>query len=494
MQYAELSDFFYVWLKRTAGHFCPHLFSRELTQKANEAVANPARFKDFDKKNARSLARADYQAKMTRIFAEAHRVLVDDGVMTVIFSHKEAEAWDTLGQALIESGFQIDTSWPVHSESENSLHQAKKAAAASNILLACHKRAVKDEAVWWEDLVREVRQVARQSAERFRAQGVQGVDLYISTFGPVLSVISGRWPVFTSEVDPQTGDPRTLRPEEALNLARREVADMRLQGMLLGRAVEFDLVTDWYLLAWDSFRAERFPYDDARKLALALGIDIDKELRRLRIVAKKQSAVILQEPKQRRRTGLADTEAQSFERLIDAAHALMVAYREDGIRGAETFLRRTRLAEDGRFQALLQGMVNAIPRTKIKGRYVRPEAEDLEGLGVLFPDLEYPRGAPVGLRNRPSVASTCLLKALEGSTVESGFRNIPDLRPGYSTGDDLVKNFYIPVLSCSKNLDRSAGFFTSSSLSIAARGLARFIANDGRMRLLVGSELREGGC
>ena len=97
VQYAELSDFFYVWLKRTAGHLYPHMFSEELTEKATEAVANPARFKEFDKRNASKLARADYQAKMTRIFAEAHRVLVDDGVMTVMFSHKEAEAWDTLG-------------------------------------------------------------------------------------------------------------------------------------------------------------------------------------------------------------------------------------------------------------------------------------------------------------------------------------------------------------------------------------------------------------
>ena len=394
VQYAELSDFFYVWLKRTAGHLYPHLFSGELTEKATEAVANPARFQEFDRRNATKLARADYQAKMTRIFAEAHRVLVDDGLLTVMFSHKEAEAWDTLGQSLIESGFQIDTSWPVHSESEHSLHQAKKAAAASTILLACHKRTGEGEPVWWDDLVGEVRRVARESAERFRAEGVEGVDLYISTFGPVLSVISRQWPVFTSEVDTETGEPCKLRPEDALTLARREVADMRLRGMLSGRKVEFDPVTDWYLLAWDSFRAMAFPYDDARKLAFALGIDLDRDLRRLKIVVKKQSTVVLQEPKQRRRTGLADTEAESFERLIDAAHALMVTYREDGITGANEFLRRTRLGDDHRFQALLQAMVNAIPRTKIKGRFVRPEAEDLDGLGVLFPDLEFPEDPP----------------------------------------------------------------------------------------------------
>lgn len=394
VQYAELSDFFYVWLKRTAGRLYPDLFSAELTEKATEAVANPARFKEFDGRNATALARADYQAKMTRIFAEAHRVLVDGGVLTVMFSHKDAGAWDTLGQSLIESGFQIDTSWPVHSESEHSLHQAKKAAAASNILLACHKRPGGGDPVWWDDLVADVRRVARDSAERFRAEGVDGVDLYISTFGPVLSVISRRWPVLTSEVDPDTGEPRRLRPEEALTLARREVADMRLTGMLEGRKVEFDPVTDWYLLAWDSFRAADFPYDDARKLALALGIDIDQDLRRARIVVKKQSMVRLQEPKQRRRTGLADTEAESFGRLIDAAHALMVTYQEDGIRGAEAFLRRTRLGDDSRFSALLQAMVYAIPRTKIKGRFVRPEAKDLDRLGILFPDLEFPDEPP----------------------------------------------------------------------------------------------------
>lgn len=394
VQFAELSDFFYVWLKRTAGNLYPRLFDLELSEKATEAVSNPARFAILDKKNARKLARADYQAKMTRIFSEAHRVLVEGGMLTVMFNHKEAEAWDTLGRALIEGGFRIGTSWPVHTESQHSLHQAKKAAAASTILLACHKRTGNDDPVWWDDLVDEVRRTARDSAKRFRKEGIGGVDLYISTFGPVLSVISRQWPVFTSEVDPETGEPRKLRPEEALKLARREVADLRLRGMLSGHQVEFDPITDWYLLAWDSFQAKEFPYDDARKLALALGIDLDRELRRLKIVVKKQSSVVLQEPKQRRRPGLADTEATSFERLLDAAHALMVTHREDGVLGAEGFLRRTGLGEDSRFHALLQGMVNAIPRTKIKGRFVRPEAEDLDGLGILFPDLEFPEDPP----------------------------------------------------------------------------------------------------
>ena len=389
VQYAELSDFFYVWLKRTAGHLYPQFFDTELTDKASEAVSNPARFVEFDKKNAKQLARQDYEAKMTNIFAEAHRVLRDDGVLTVMFNHKKVEAWDALGRSLIEGGFEVLTSWPVHTESEHSLHQAKKAAAASTILLTCCKRTSESDPAWWDDLKSEVRRVARDKAAEYTADGIGGVDLYIATFGPVLSIISRQWPVHTSVADPNTGEPVPLRPEEALDLARQEVADLRLRGLALGRPVQFDPVTDWYLLAWDAFRAVKFPYDEARKLAFAAGLDLDNDLRRPRIVTKKAGSVILQEPKARR-VKHADPDAVAFERLIDSAHALMNAWREDGTNGAEAFLERTRLTSDPQFESLLQALINAIPRTKKHGVFIRPEAAALDALTFLFPDLQVP--------------------------------------------------------------------------------------------------------
>ncbi len=83
-----------------------------------------------------------------------------------------------------------------------------------------------------------------------------------------LAILSENWPVLTSQIDERTGEP-TLKPEIALDLAREVVVDLRRQGLLLGRAVQFDPVTDWYLMAWDAFRAEKFPADEARKLAIA---------------------------------------------------------------------------------------------------------------------------------------------------------------------------------------------------------------------------------
>ncbi len=217
VMYAELSDFFYVWLKRSVGHLYPNFFRDALTNKDDEAVANPARFSPLSPggergrgRGVKALAEKDYERKMAACFREMHRTLRDDGILTVMFTHKRVEAWDTLGAALIGAGFTIKASWPVHTESEHSLHQAKKNAAASTILLVCRKRALTptpaghplsqtwergtggEGSVWWDDLQPRVRRVAREKAAQFAAQGVGGVDLYISTFGPVLSVIS-RW-------------------------------------------------------------------------------------------------------------------------------------------------------------------------------------------------------------------------------------------------------------------------------------------------------------
>ncbi|MBC7227471.1 MAG: DUF1156 domain-containing protein [Thermoflexales bacterium] len=400
VMYAELSDFFYVWLKRTVGHLYPEWFAGPLTDKDAEAVANPARFRGVGAGQARVLAERDYERKMTAAFREIYRVLRDDGVLTVMFTHKKVEAWDALAAALIEAGFTVESSWPVHTESEHSLHQAKKNAARSTILLCCRKRTSSllpaaggdwgtGDDVWWDDLAPEVQRVAREKAEEFAKQGISGVDLYLSVFGPVLSVISRRWPVWMREVDERTGAPKVLRPETALDLARQEVIRLRKRGLLGGREVRFDPVTDWVLMAWDAFRAERFPADEARKLAIALGLDVERDLVRARVVSKAGDDVVLLEPKARRGKGRVDPQAERFEAWLDAVHTAMLVYEEDGAAACEAFLKRTGLMGDATFRACLQAMLNAVPRTRVRGKFVRPEAEVLDRLRLaFFPDLE----------------------------------------------------------------------------------------------------------
>jgi len=412
VQYGELSDFFYVWMKRSLSDVHPELLnSFVLVPKDEEAVANPARFAFAKKK--KELARQDYENKMLACFREMHRLLADEGVLTVMFTHKQVAAWDTLGTALIRAGFRIDASWPVHTESEHSLHQAKKNAAASTILLVCRKRAPapSDEhtqsrdrkgaaedagrraggaagPVWWDDLKGRVRETARQKAAEFQAQGIGGVDLYISTFGPVLSIISENWPVLTSQTDPHTGDPLPLNPGEALDLARQEVVNLRKQGLLLGRSVEFDPVTDWYLMAWDAFKAEEFRADEARKLALVLGLDLERDIvRDKRLVTKKGANVVLNLPPRRRKRGMVDPEAEGFVHLIDAVHTMMMIYEEDGAKACQRFVNKLGLRTDSRIKALVQALMEAIPATRGKdGNFLRPEMATLDRLRMLFWD------------------------------------------------------------------------------------------------------------
>lgn len=396
VMYAELADFFYVWERRTLGLVWPELFESELTDKDQEAVANPSRFVHAGKRK-KELATLDYERKMTAIFEECRRVLVDAGVMTVMFTHKKAEAWDTLGQSLLEAGFTVEASWPVPTESAHSLHQARKNSAASTIFLVCRKRPMRDhdDRTFFDSIEGEVRAAARDAYTRFTDLGLDGVDRLLATYGPALSVLSDHWPVYSSAPDAD-GRSRLLRPDEALQVAQEEV--VRLQrSRLVSTEIEYDAITDWWLVAWDMFGAREFPFDEARKLAFAVGgVDID-DLVRGKVLAKKSGSVELVPPRTRVRR---DAESElpgvnrdraSFPVALDALHTALYVVDLDGISAARAWLEQRQLTSDPRFESLVAAAVRAVPRTRDKGELTLVEADLLERLArAVFEDIEIP--------------------------------------------------------------------------------------------------------
>ncbi len=406
VMYAECSDYFYVWLKRSLRGTWPEFIELPLTDKQAEAVANIALFKDVAApvvrghrnaskgKTAVELADARYEELLTQAFREASRVLKPDGVLTVMFTHKRVDAWDTLGAALLDAGFSINASWPVHTEFEHSLHQAKKNAAASTIFLACRKRA-NSEPTYWADIRRDVKRAAENAAHRFAGLGIAGVDLTIATFGPVLSVLSDRWPVYTGELDAD-GHPGVLRPDAALDLARERVAVLKKRGLLAGKDVDFDRVSDWWLLAWNDFRAAEFPFDEARKLSIATHLEVDELANLHRIIKQGSGTVTLLTPAQRRTAGRLDPDASSWPTWLDRLQSLMLVYDEEGLAAARAWLARTGLADDPRFIDMVHAALNAVPRVKDKDDFARPEARILDSLrGALFDQIPAPAGETV---------------------------------------------------------------------------------------------------
>ncbi len=397
VMYAELADYFYVWHKRTLGRLWPNLFADQLTNKHDEAVTNKARFTHAGRR-AGALADHDYTAKMAAIFAECHRVLEPNGAMTVMFTHKRADAWDSLGTALLQAGFEIRASWPVHTESEQSLHQARQNAVRSTMFLSCRKRpddAIGEEMVYLDDIAADIRNAAGDALERGHTQRLVGVDLLLSTYGPALSVLSSRWPVYAAEAD-DTGRSRLLRPEEALSVARTEV--LRRERMrLVGRDIEFDPLTDFTLLAWSTFGAREFPYDEARKLALSISdLDLDN-VESAKLITAAKGHVRLAEPRLRLRRetdahlpGI-DRSRTVVEVWVDAIHTAAYVTAQDGPGAAKRWLDERDLSENAVFESCLQAFVRALPNTKHQGEWNVPEAEHLHSLvKTYFENIELP--------------------------------------------------------------------------------------------------------
>ena len=397
VMYAELADYFYVWHKRTLGRLWPDLYADQLTNKHDEAVTNKARFAHAGRQAA-TLADHDYTAKMAAIFAECHRVLAPDGVMTVMFTHKRADAWDSLGAALLQAGFEIRTSWPVHTEREQSLHQARQNAVKSTVFLSCRKREegkVSGDAVYLDDIAHQIRRAAGEALERGQVQSLIGVDLLLSTYGPALSVLSSQWPVYAAEAD-ETGRSRLLRPEEALAVARAEV--LRRERMrLVGRDIEFDPLTDFTLLSWSTFGAREFPYDEARKLALSIS-DLDLEdAVRAKLLGIKSGVASLTEPRLRLRRET-DVHLPGIDRSrtvvdvwVDAVHTAAYIAAQDGPGAAKRWLDERDLTENPVFESCLQAFVRALPNTKHQGEWNVSEAEHLHSLvKTYFENIELP--------------------------------------------------------------------------------------------------------
>lgn len=269
VQYAELSDYFYVWQRRTLSDIYPDIFRRRLTNKNDEAVANPAR----DGSNAN--AAKEYERLMGEIFAECRRVLTNDGVLTIMFTHKTQEAWEALTRSLIENGWTITASLPVDSESSASTHQMNMAAAASSIFITCRKRPEANAipAVWsgfgGTGVAQRVREAVREGLKEFAPLKLNPVDEMVASYGRALQVLSENWPVLDGD--------ELVSPIRAMNEASAVVAQYQVAKITNGRLKVDDLSPEAAiaLTLYGIFGLNEFPFDEALSLSRSLNVSLE---------------------------------------------------------------------------------------------------------------------------------------------------------------------------------------------------------------------------
>ena len=196
--YSDLSDFFFVWLKRTLSD---HPLLRDpfdpdnpLTPKAREAVQDETKQAD-----GRSKDREWFEETMAKAFAEGRRVLHEDGVGSVVFAHKTTEGWEALLSGMIRGGWTITGSWPIATERPGRLRSQDSAALATSVHLICRPRPGNAPVGDWIDVLRELPTRVADWIERLQGEGIRGADLVFACIGPALEIFSRYRAVETAE-------------------------------------------------------------------------------------------------------------------------------------------------------------------------------------------------------------------------------------------------------------------------------------------------------
>ncbi len=358
--YSDLSDFFYVRLKRSVGSIFPAIFATPLTPKAQEIVQDPS------KHGGSKAAKAFFQQSLEAAFGEIARVLKRDGVAVIVFAHKTTHAWETVVRALLAAGLYPTASWPIATEMRARLRAQSSAALASSVYLVCRKRTA--EATGEYPRVRaEITAVVRERLEGFWNAGIRGADFFMSAVGPAVSAF-GRY----RRVEKLSGEP--VGVAELIEYVRHVVAEFALNRIIAtASAQDLDRETRFYLLWRWTYGHTSAPFDDARKLAQCVGVELESlSARAGSFVRKHREQVRVLGPTEREnQAGLLDRSRRGT--MIDALHGAAILWGRNDGPGLEKHLRETfglsdvfwhvaqavaeALGEDDGEKQLLQGLL-----------------------------------------------------------------------------------------------------------------------------------------
>lgn len=263
ISYADLSDFFYVWLKRSIGFLFPEHLGGELTPKRREAIVAPYRH-DGDKAAARQF----YEHEMAEAFAEAHRVLKPGAPLVCVYAHKTTLGWSSLVEALRRARFAITEAWPLDTEMpERSVGQGTSSLASSIFLVA--RRRDEDEVGEVSEVRGELDRVIEERLDKLIDAGVAGSDLIIATIGAALQP-------FTRYAAVELPNGEELPAHTFLGEVQTQVLAAILRKVHgLGDGVgAIDPATRYYVLSRYSYGYGKVDFDEANNLARSAGLEL----------------------------------------------------------------------------------------------------------------------------------------------------------------------------------------------------------------------------
>jgi adenine-specific DNA methylase len=320
---------------------------------------------DASKAGGMENAMRRFEEMLTQAFSEIHRVLKPDGIAVIVFAHKTTEAWETVINALLEAGLYMTASWPIHTEMQARLRAQESAALASSIYMICRKRTA-SEVGEYPTVRREIEARVRQKLAQFWAEGIRGADFFMSAIGPAVEVF-GKY----ARVEKLSGEPVTVA--ELLEYVRKVVSEFALERVLGSAQLGgVDVATRFYLLYRWTYNHARVPFDEARKLAQGVGVELDNLWGEGGLVEKQKDYVRVPTPLERARSENFARKTK-FATIIDALHYALWLWERNAQKrlqdhlaatygGSETFWQVAQaiaevLPEGDKEKQLLQGLL-----------------------------------------------------------------------------------------------------------------------------------------
>jgi adenine-specific DNA methylase len=349
--YADLSDFFYVWLKRMLGGILPEVFSTPQTPKEEEATSHKHRHE-----GSRERAHEHYQAILTRSFREAMRVTKNPKLISVMFAHQSTEAWGALLSALFDAGLCPNATWPIATEMPNAALGLETASLESSVTVVCRPRAAQG-AESFKVVRKEIQEAVEQAVHRFWNYGFRGADLIVASYGPAVGVF-GKY----ARVERADGTP--IEVPELLEVARQAARDA-IAGEFHG-----DYLSTLYYVWANLYGIAEQSWDDAR-LVVQIGGAGENAMEVAR-----QHGVFVVDGSSCRLALLADRAGRRGlggdpgAPLVDALHRAMGLWKAEDRSALVGYLGERDLFEDGRFWKLAQALFEVLPRETEDWKFV----------------------------------------------------------------------------------------------------------------------------
>ena len=341
--YSYLSDFFYVWLKRTLGDVHPDLFSTPLTPKKNEIVAYSHGEGGYDE------GKRFFEDMLKQSFREIHRVLKPDGIAVIVYAHKSTEGWETLINSLLDSNLVMTGAWPLQTEMAGRMRAQESATLSSSIYIVARKMTRQTTGFYHQ--VREaLKDHMDRKLERLWQEGIGGADFFIAAIGSAIEVFGKYEQVMDYEGN-------IVRADRMLEDVRKIATEYAVRQILHNGFVgEISDLTRFYVLYRWNYGSTKILFDEAQKLARSCGIDIAREWSGGGFIRKEKEFIRVLGPEDRE-----PDDIKHREELIDVLHRCLRLWEKGKRNDLVTFLQESGFGKSEAFFRVAQAISETLP-------------------------------------------------------------------------------------------------------------------------------------